>query len=94
MGWSVEQVVLDFLGSILSLFQLLLEAVVLQDASLVTGDPIKFLLGAVSLCYDLVLMLQHFHLYSEARSSNCAPDGCAAAKDTDDEESEPFSSAP
>ena len=39
----------------------------MRDVSLITGDPVKAGLGLVSLCYDLVLMAQHFVVYAPAR---------------------------
>ena len=43
----------------MSLLQLGLEAVVLSDASLVTGNPVKLLLALVSIAYDTLLIGQH-----------------------------------
>ncbi|KAK9826095.1 hypothetical protein WJX81_001816, partial [Elliptochloris bilobata] len=68
-GFSIEQVLCDFAGGILSLFQLCLEAVVMQDTSLITGDLAKFGLGVVSLVYDVILMTQHYVLYPAAHSA-------------------------
>eukprot|EP00884_Botryococcus_braunii_P017683 jgi/Botrbrau1/4599/Bobra.60_2s0084.1 len=58
-GWSIWMVLLDFAGGGFSLFQLCLEAWVLQDLSVITGDAIKFGLGIVSMIYNLLFMLQH-----------------------------------
>ena len=85
VGWSVQQVLLDCFGGVLSTLQLLLEAVVLQDVSMVTGDPIKLLLALVSIAYDAVLIAQHFWLYPAARTGGLASVG-VELKDTDDEE--------
>ena len=58
-GWDVRQVQLDLLGGLLSLLQLGLEAALLRDPGLVTGNPIKLLLALISLAYDCVLIGQH-----------------------------------
>ena len=34
------------------------QAVVMRDVSLITGDPAKLGLGAISLCYDVVLLVR------------------------------------
>ena len=55
----MRQVILDIIGGVLSIFQLCLEAAVLHDTSLITGNLVKLGLGAVSLAYDGVLVAQH-----------------------------------
>jgi cystinosin len=59
--------ILDLAGGMLSLFQLALEAVVLKDASLITGDPVKLCLGLLSVLYDCLIIFQHFILYPESK---------------------------
>jgi hypothetical protein len=49
------------------------QALVMRDLSLITGDPVKFGLGFVSLFYDVVLMTQHYIIYAPARSAGRAP---------------------
>ena len=44
----------------------------LQDISLVTGDPVKFGLALVSISYCVVLLVQHYLLYTERRPSHYA----------------------
>ncbi len=38
----------------------------LQDWSPVTGNPVKFGLGSVSMLFDVIFMVQHYVLYPEA----------------------------
>ena len=45
------------------------QAAVMRDASLITGDLAKFGLGIVSLVYDVILMAQHYVLYPAAHSA-------------------------
>ncbi len=40
-GFNIGQMILDLAGGILSLFQLALEAIVLKDASLITGQELS-----------------------------------------------------
>ncbi len=58
-GFSLAQVVLDAAGSVLSVAQLLVDAVVLHSYRVIRGNPAKLTLGAVSLLYDSVLFYQH-----------------------------------
>jgi cystinosin len=68
-GWSIAQVLLDFAGGALSLAQQALDSWLLRDWSGITGNPVKFALGNVSMLYDLGFMTQHYVLYpDEARS--------------------------
>lgn len=62
-GWSIDNVVLDFLGGALSLGQLLLDAACADDWSAVSGDPVKFGLGFVSMVFDSLFLAQHFVCY-------------------------------
>ncbi|KAI1466477.1 PQ loop repeat-domain-containing protein [Daldinia caldariorum] len=64
-GWSIWQILLDFLGGILSIAQLVIDSWLQGDWSGVTGNPVKFALGNVSMLYDLVFMTQHYILYRE-----------------------------
>lgn len=54
---------MDFFGGILSIAQLLIDASMQGDWSGVTGNPVKFFLGNVSLFFDIIFMIQHFVLY-------------------------------
>ncbi|KAK9830379.1 hypothetical protein WJX72_011439 [[Myrmecia] bisecta] len=62
VGWNIGTVLLDIFGGLLSLFQLFLEAVMKNDWSSVTGDPVKFGLGFVSVAFDIIFMVQHYIL--------------------------------
>lgn len=64
-GWSIWQILLDFLGGILSIAQLVMDSWLQGDWSGVTGNPVKFALGNVSMLYDLVFMAQHYVLYRD-----------------------------
>lgn len=66
VGWSIWQILLDFAGGVLSIAQLLIDSSMQGDWSGVTGNPVKFALGNVSMFYDLVFFLQHFVLYRGA----------------------------
>ncbi len=42
-----------------------MEAFVKEDLSAVTGDPVKFGLGLVSVIFDIMFMIQHYSLYKD-----------------------------
>ena len=63
LGWNINQVLLDFSGGIFSLFQLCMEAFVKADMSAISGDPVKFGLGLVTVVFDVIFMVQHYSLY-------------------------------
>lgn len=64
-GWSIYSMLLDFIGGVLSIVQLLLDSYRQHDWSGLTGNPVKLLLGNVSMAYDLIFFLQHYVWYPE-----------------------------
>lgn len=65
-GFSILQILLDFSGGILSIAQQSLDSYIQRDWSGITGNPVKFALGNVSMIYDLIFMTQHYVLYRGA----------------------------
>lgn len=63
VGWSINQVLLDFIGGIFSLLQLVIDSSRQADWSGLTGNPVKLGLANISLLFDLVFMTQHYVLY-------------------------------
>ncbi|KAG0252405.1 hypothetical protein BG011_007001 [Mortierella polycephala] len=63
VGWSIHNILLDFTGGALSIGQLVLDAYISGDWSGISGDPVKFGLGFLSIAFDLVFMTQHYILY-------------------------------
>ena len=66
-GWSIEQILLDFLGGILSLAQLGIDSYLQHDWSGVTGNPVKFALGNLAIIFDIIFMVQHYWLYRDGK---------------------------
>jgi cystinosin len=64
-GWSISQVLLDFVGGILSIAQQGIDSYLQGDWSGITGNPVKFALGNVSMLYDIFFMTQHYVLYRD-----------------------------
>ncbi|CAI5741554.1 unnamed protein product [Peronospora destructor] len=69
VGWTIWNVLLDIAGGLLSIGQQVLDAVATNDWTAMTGDPVKFSLGFVSIIVDVVFILQHYVLYAENNHS-------------------------
>lgn len=65
MGWSIFTILLDLAGGILSLLQLVLDSSLQNDWSGITGNPVKLLLGNVTIIFDLIFVVQHYILYPD-----------------------------
>lgn len=70
VGWSIWQILLDFAGGVLSISQLMIDSSMQGDWSGVTGNPVKFALGQVSMIYDLIFFTQHYVLYRGGSDDN------------------------
>ncbi|KAF2232903.1 lysosomal L-cystine transporter [Viridothelium virens] len=67
VGWSIVQVMLDFIGAILSLLQLFIDSALEGDWSGVTGNPVKFMLGNLGVVFNIIFITQHCILYRHAK---------------------------
>jgi len=67
LGWSIYPMLFDFAGGWLSLAQLLIDSALENDWSGVTGNPVKFGLGNITIVFDVIFMLQHYVLYRQPR---------------------------
>ena len=64
VGWSIDNILLDFTGGTLSLAQTLMDnGIKGQWADVLGGNPAKFFLGFTSMVFDVVFMIQHYCLY-------------------------------
>lgn len=63
VGWSIENVLLDFTGGMLSMLQMLLNGYNYDDWASIFGDPTKFGLGLFSVLFDILFIVQHYVLY-------------------------------
>ncbi len=66
-GWSIANVLLDFIGGILSIAQLFLDALIDDNMSGITGHFSKLALGVISIAFDVIFMLQHYVWFSAGR---------------------------
>jgi cystinosin len=86
-GWSIGNVLLDFTGGILSILQMIVDALRITPNSPTTLDGTDFanvpkmLLGLESILFDVVFMVQHYLLYppSKKRLSSVINPGEASA---------------
>ncbi|EEH42967.2 uncharacterized protein PADG_07787 [Paracoccidioides brasiliensis Pb18] len=77
VGWSISAILLDFSGGVLSISQLLIDSAQGGDWSGVTGNPIKLLLGNVSIFFDVIFILQHYVIYRATKVGEMAGIGVA-----------------
>lgn len=63
VGWSIGNVLLDCTGGSFSILQMILESYNNDQWDLIFGDPTKFGLGAFSIMFDILFMVQHYILY-------------------------------
>ncbi|CAD5222229.1 unnamed protein product [Bursaphelenchus xylophilus] len=63
IGWSIENLILDFTGGSFSILQMVIVSWNTDDWSPFTGNVVKFLLGLVSMVFDIIFFVQHFCLY-------------------------------
>ncbi|XP_055796535.1 cystinosin-like isoform X2 [Salvelinus fontinalis] len=62
-GWSIGNVLLDFIGGSFSLIQMILQSYNNNEWKLIFGDPTKAGLGLLSIFFDVVFIIQHYCLY-------------------------------
>lgn len=84
-GWSITQILLDVGGGVLSIAQVCIDALRQGHWSGITGNPVKFALGQVSLVYDSIFIVQHYILYRDAPRDDDEID-VRKRKDFDDRE--------
>ncbi|VDN58512.1 unnamed protein product [Dracunculus medinensis] len=69
-GWSIGNVLLDFLGGFMDICQIILQGANTDDWSVFTGNPVKFGLGCFSMLFDIVFIVQHYILYRHSEERN------------------------
>ena len=63
VGWSIGNILLDFTGGALDIFQMVLQCYNVDNWTAFYGNPVKFGLGLVSILFDIIFMFQHYVLY-------------------------------
>ncbi|KAF2823355.1 hypothetical protein CC86DRAFT_66390 [Ophiobolus disseminans] len=67
VGWSIYPLILDFTGGWLSLAQLIIDSALQNDWTGITGNPVKFGLGNITIVFDIIFFLQHYVLYRDSK---------------------------
>jgi cystinosin len=83
VGWSITACILDLIGSTMSMLQLFLDCYDTSDWSGLVGDLVKFMLGLLSLGFDLVFITQHYLLYGDGGYWRVEGEGGKTEGDTD-----------
>lgn len=65
VGWNIWNVLLDFTGGALSVAQHLMDCGTTGNWSGITGNPVKFGLGFLSIFFDIIFMLQHYVFFTD-----------------------------
>lgn len=71
VGWSIQNVLLDFTGGFFSIAQTIIEVVNGDSDSI---NPIKFALGNISMLFDILFSVQHFCLFKDKKKRNIISD--------------------
>ncbi|KAF2197004.1 hypothetical protein GQ43DRAFT_403946 [Delitschia confertaspora ATCC 74209] len=79
VGWSIWTILLDIIGGVLSLAQLIIDSSLQADWSGITGNPVKLMLANISIIFDIIFIVQHYVLYRNPykRDEENATDGHA-----------------
>lgn len=90
-GWSIINVIFDFIGGSLSILQILIDCWISGNWSNMTGFLTKLVLGIVCCIFDTIFMLQHYVWYPNGREAEDliameALEKEANVKDTDSDE--------
>lgn len=85
VGWSISQILLDFAGGVLSITQQGIDSYLQGDWSGITGNPVKFALGNVSMMYDVVFVTQHYVLYPGGKEKDAETDSLLGREPEDEE---------
>ena len=73
VGWSIENVLLDFSGGMLSMLQQVLSAYNTDDWTFVTENVPKLIIGMESMVICIIFIIQHYALYKGNESLSRSP---------------------
>ncbi|XP_070508359.1 cystinosin-like [Chironomus tepperi] len=63
VGWSIENIILDLTGGVLSIMQMFINSYNYDDWQSNFGNPTKLLLGIVTIIFAIIFIVQHYCLY-------------------------------
>ena len=66
-GWAIENILLDFTGGSLSFIQIFIDWFASGNTEQFSGglNVAKFLLGIISMFFDVLFMVQHYCIYTD-----------------------------
>lgn len=64
VGFNILQILLDLMGCVLSLLQIVLDCYMTNDWVGLYGNPVKVYLSGIVFVYDMILLYQHYILYT------------------------------
>lgn len=69
-GWSITNIILDFVGGSFSILQDVIKAIGHGKSPFAGGgfNIVKWMLGIMSVVFDLIFMFQHYVLYRHAHT--------------------------
>lgn len=87
VGWSLENVLLDFTGGVLSFIQIFIDWADSGSTSQFSGglNIAKFLLSIVCIVFDLIFMFQHYVLYPPKKMKNQEGSGIEQSNEDNDQ---------
>ncbi|KAI0980024.1 hypothetical protein GJ496_006535 [Pomphorhynchus laevis] len=62
-GWSIWNAALDVSGAFFISLQPAINCINFKTWTVITGNPAKFILGLISIVFDLIMIIQHYILY-------------------------------
>jgi len=62
VGWNISGILLDVVGGLFSIAQIIVDSII---SGVGHFNVVKFLLGNISLLFDVIFIVQHYHTYSE-----------------------------
>ncbi|KAI9127974.1 hypothetical protein K1719_000967 [Acacia pycnantha] len=69
-GWSIENTLLDFLGSVGNYSQMVMQSIDQGSWMNIYGNIGKVMLSLVSISFDILFMIQHYVLYRHNKGPN------------------------
>jgi len=69
-GFAISNPLLDILGGIFSLSQVLFDSIIYHNSNGLLGDIVKLLLGILTIFFDIIFITQHFFLYKKNKKIN------------------------
>jgi len=66
IGWSIENILLDISGGILSFLQMFLDALNTGNWEVLYGGGAKLGLSIISIAFDVFFIVQHYCLYNNS----------------------------